>query len=243
MKIYRKSIQGLMLLALIMLASIVHAQSVFDVTSKLGITSKNQGHLFLEENNPLECDTNLYRIINKDQYVVVGALVCNKTANKDGRGDYSTYWKNSNGIINRYTWVFVLENFMQTCKSKNILSTCTSERLCKLLGLGTDVQRDTIVCMKVPKDSLFRPAYVTDISRRVEEKDRGKNTNINQLDKPHREWMVIEQITNKYPWTRMGYTFDWGSTDGDYKGVAEFVIRPKTQYSELEYITIDQIKK
>ena len=97
--------------------------------------------------------------------------------------------------------------------------------------------------MKVPKDSLFRPAYVTDISRRVEEKDRGKNTNINQLDKPHREWMVIEQITNKYPWTRMGYTFDWGSTDGDYKGVAEFVIRPKTQYSDLKYITIDQIKK
>lgn len=251
MKIHRKFIQGLMLLALIMVAGVVHAQqqSVFDVTKKIGITPKKQVHLFLEEENPLKYDGSLYCINPKKDSVVVAALVCNETSNKDGRGDYSTYWKDSQGVINRYTWVFIPENFIQVCKSKGILpNCCTSERLCKLLGLGTGVQRDTIVYMKVPKDSLFRPAYVTKTNKILSEGDIGKNANINQLNDKHRKWMVGQQMTNDYPWTRMGYTFDWGvNMDEKNKfaaniGVAEFVIKPNTKYAEFDYITINEIQ-
>ena len=242
------------MLALIMVAGVVHAQqqNVFDVTKKIGIKPKaGQVHSFLGEENPLKYDDNLYCIKTKKDSVVVAALVCNETSNKDGRGDYSTYWKDSKGVINRYTWVFIPENFIQVCKSKGILSNCcTSERLCKLLGLGTGVQRDTIVYMKVPKDSLFRPAYVTNIGQKLDEKnnDKGNNAYINQLNDKHRKWMVGQQTTNDYPWTRMGYTFDWGvNIDEKNKfaaniGVAEFVIKPDTKYAELDYITIDKIQ-
>ena len=245
MKIHRKFIQGLMLLALIMVAGVVHAQqqSVFDVTKEIGITPKKQVHLFLEEKNPLACDTKLY-CINKDKdSVVVAALVCNETSNKDGRGDYSTYWKDSQGVINRYTWVFIPENFIQVCKSKRIFpNCCTSERLCKLLGLGTDVQRDTIVYMKVPKGSLFRPAYVTETNEILSDGDIGNNAKINQSDNQLKIWMINQQMTNDYPWTRMGYTYDWGDGNKDYIGVAEFVIKPNTKYAEFDYITINEIQ-
>lgn len=245
MKSYGKFIQGLMLQAFVMVVCTVHAQphSVFEVKPQLGIkTIIDQKCLFLEEENPLMCDENLYCIETDADSVVVGALVCNETSNKDGRGDYSTYWKGKKETANRYTWVFIPENFIKVCFSKSIFKNCTSERLCKLLGLGTDVQRDTIVYMKVPKDSLFRPAYVTDISQKLEDKDKGNNENINRLDEPRKEWMVGQQITNSYPWTRMGYTYDWGDANGNYIGVTEFIIRPKTKYSDLDYITIDKIQ-
>ena len=235
------------MLALIMVAGVVHAQqqSVFDVTKEIGITpTNNQKHLFFEEKNPLACDKNLYCINTDKDSVVVAALVCNETSNKDGRGDYSTYWKDCQGVIKRYTWVFIPENFIQVCKSKGILpNCCTSERLCKLLGLGTGVQRDTIVYMKVPKDSLFRPAYVTEINKRLYDGDIGKNANINQSDNQLKIWMINQQMTNDYPWTRMGYTYDWGDGNKDYIGVAEFVIKPNTEYAELDYITINEIQK
>ena len=78
MKIHRKFIQGLMLLALIMVAGVVHAQqqNVFDVTKKIGIKPKaGQVHSFLGEENPLKYDDNLYCIKTKKDSVVVAALV------------------------------------------------------------------------------------------------------------------------------------------------------------------------
>lgn len=247
MKIHRKFIQGLMLLALIMVAGVVHAQqqSVFDVTKEIGIKPKaGQVHSFLGEENPLKYDDNLY-CINSTGSVLVAKLLAN--------GDYAKHWKqyeNGNGTTreNLYLWVFVPKDFVNRCKEKKQINTSSdikalSQRLSKLLGLNTDQQRDTIVYMKVPKDSLFRPAYVTDIGQKLDEKnnDKGNNAYINQLNDKHRKWMVGQQTTNDYPWTRMGYTYDWGGANEDYIGVAEFILKPKTGFDKVGFITIDKI--
>ena len=240
------------MLALIMVAGIVHAQqqNVFDVTKKIGIKPKaGQVHSFLGEENPLKYDDNLY-CINSTGSVLVAKLLAN--------GDYAKHWKqyeNGNGTTreNLYLWAFVPEDFINRCNDKQINVTMDkkvlSERISKLLGLNADQQRDTIVYMKVPKDSLFRPAYVTDISQKLDEnnKDKGNNEYINQLNDKHRKWMVGQQTTNDYPWTRMGYTFDWGvniDKNNNYVGnigVAEFVIKPNTGFDKVGFITIDKI--
>lgn len=252
MKIHRKFIQGLMLLALIMVAGVVHAQqqSVFDVTKEIGITPKKQVHLFFEENNRLACDKNLYCINSTDSVLVAKLLV---------DGDYAKFWKQyENGTIQKptccYLWVFVPEDFIQKCQAKGIAISnelpdkkALSERISKLLGLNTDQQRDTIVYMKVPVNSLFRPAYVTEINKILSDGDIGNNANINQSDNQLKIWMIGQQMTNDYPWTRMGYTFDWGENiDKNNKyvdniGVAEFVLRPCTGFDKFGFITIDKI--
>lgn len=240
-----------MLPVLLMVAGTVNAQpngtgfsKVQDVTQSLKIITPYNS---INEANNLPCDKNLYCITGDS--VLVAALVCNKSG-VEGKGDYSAYWKgegSGNGKTGgRYTWVFVPENFLEVCRGKGLFDNPPipdSERLCKLLGLGTEVQRDTIVYMKVPKNSLFRPAYVTNVDERISDKDKGCGANINQLPTADKKWMLSQQITNTYPWTRMGYTYDWGSTEKKkFIGVAEFVIRPNTCYSYLNFITREEMK-
>lgn len=250
MNIFRNRIlKSLALLALLVMAGHVYAQGkfkdVFAVTDSLKKKkiSCTDSLIFLKETNELEIDKNLHIIINNDTTDVwVAALVCNQTGCKNGQGDYTTYWKDRKATANRYTWVFIPEDFMQKVRNKNIDaitdSTQLSDRLSKLLGLNIGIQRDTIVYMKVPKDSLFRPAYNPSIYKRVESVT---NADINRLPPADKYWMCIQQLTNNYPWTRMGYTYDWGS-ENDPIGVAEFVIRPKTAIRNLNFITTKQIK-
>lgn len=248
----KRRISCLMLPVLLMVAGTVNAHAngadslnVQDVTKTLNIII--HGDHFFEEKNELPCDDSLYCITG--DLVLVAALVCNKSG-VEGKGDYSAYWKgdgSGNGKTrDRYTWVFVPENFLKVCQKKGLFDNPLipdSDRLCKLLGLGTEVQRDTIVYMKVPKDSLFRPAYVTNVDEIISDKDKGCGANINQLPTADKKWMSGQQITNTYPWTRMGYTYDWGSTEkGKIIGVAEFVIRPNTCYSGLNFITREEMK-
>ncbi|MEZ4436423.1 MAG: hypothetical protein R3F65_28825 [bacterium] len=45
----------------------------------------------------------------------------------------------------------------------------------------------------------------------------------------HRMW--VEALTEEsygegYPWTRLGYTYDWDPAAGSVVGLSEFVIRP-----------------
>lgn len=240
----------MLLLLLFMFVGTVNAQQngtlqdvkdVLDVKQRLGIKTTVERNVFFEEINSLATDTSLYCIPKTDS-VLVAALVCNEG------GDYWKYWREKTQTdSNRYTWVFVPENFLEVCKEKGLLKNDipTSERLCKLLGLGTDKLRDTIVYMKVPRTSLFRPAYVTDVGKTIQTDFKGKNTEINNLPVVDRLWMANEQINNAYPWTRMGYTYDWGYAPTDkkqYIGVTEFVIRPGTVFSSLGYVTRNNMK-
>jgi hypothetical protein len=179
--------------------------------------------------------------------VTVAALVNNKNG-----GDYSKYWNGKN-LTTRYTWVFVPLDFMNVCKNKSITPISDthklSQRLCRLLGLSDKDQRDTIIYMNVPRDSLFRPAYNPDISSVVTEEQRGQKKLINSLkNASDRNWMARQQNENTYPWTRMGYTFDWEVKDlkkweknNEYIGVSEFIIRPNTYYSNLRYVEIQNL--
>lgn len=254
MKNFRNIVlKSLVLLAFVVTACTVYAQEKNDaqkIADKLKTDDKvAYDPKFVEETNKLLADENLYTISTEDTHVLVAALVCNTTSNKDGRGDYSTYWKNNNKTApNRYTWVFIPEDFIKKCEEKGILSITNtnerSKRLCKLLGLDHTVQRDTIIYMRVPKKSLFRPAYNPSIYDKVEKNCIDEINN--KLPKADVKWMHLQQLTNDYPWTRMGYTYDYGSDNknkNSYIGVAEFVIRPGTKIEDSGFITIGEIDK
>lgn len=231
---------------------------------------------FLKETNNLAIKEKLHCVPSSDKKIWVAALVKNKVPGKPG-GDYCNYWESKDknkkdGQISRYTWVFTPKDFMDVCIDKKIIKdkkvdakTTTDEkdakfkrlskRLCQLLGLSDDVLRDTIVYMKVPANCLFRPAYQLNPSEKLTEVDTQRGTPIysepqnvtNEIAKKQQEWMATQQKENNYPWTRMGYTFDWGNNDKwdinhtGYIGVSEFVIMPGTPYSDLGYTTIEKM--
>lgn len=200
---------------------------------------------FNDEVNNLAVDPNQYCFNANSQQVVVAALV--------RPGDYSHYWKNRKVTSDsRYIWVFAPRNFMQVVARKNIQTSNTtsatlSGRLCKLLGLPKEV-RDTIIYMTVPLESVFRPAYNPSVITRVTAGNVGKKDEIQKLSDADLNWMCQQQDGNNLPWTRMGYTFDWGGDNSgnwesnkNYIGVSEFVLRPGTPYQDLGFVETAKI--
>jgi hypothetical protein len=70
---------------------------------------------------------------------------------------------------------------------------------------------------------MFRPSPDPEI-----DDQRAEVTFPPTVDKDHREWidrlMETSYTPDGYPWTRLGYTYDWGSAD-DEIGLSEYVIR------------------
>ncbi|BCS86279.1 hypothetical protein prwr041_21720 [Prevotella herbatica] len=246
-----KKVKCLLLILSLLLPDLVSAQcrNVFEARQKMNqlvMLENANGGLFLKEINNLKIDSDQY-IINHDT-VTVGLLVLNDSPTDRNKHDYSAYWKGKNQTSGRYTWVFVLDDFKNRCKMKDIdskkydvKSGALSKRLCQFLGLSDTDRRDTLVYMRVLAKKLFRPSYNTDIKRRTTQAFAGNNDYIN-LDINNRLWMSQQQFSNTYPWTRMGYTYDWG--EDDYIGVTEFILEPNTTFvSKPNYYVVGDYLK
>lgn len=202
---------------------------------------------FKDEINNLAVDDNQYCIDkNNSSQVVVAALTYNDA--------YKKYWEGKKKTDKgHYTWVFIPKNFMAVVNKKKIELEEGKEkdfcyRLCRLLGLPED-ERNIIVYMTVDKKDLFRPAYNPNVGSAVSIEQVGKKDEIQKLSDADLNWMCQQQDGNNLPWTRMGYTFDWGGDDADhwntensnYIGVSEFVLRPDTPYQDLGFVETAKI--
>jgi hypothetical protein len=115
-------------------------------------------------------------------------------------------------------------------------------RIAQVLGMPPDSQNDYFVEFWVYPWNMFRPAPDPEITDH--EADLYFPSNATQK---HRNWFVNE-IANKYdtstthafPWTRMGYTYDW-ATPLHPVGMSEFVVDTsslvtvKAIYSSWQY--------
>lgn len=135
-------------------------------------------------------------------------------------------------------------------------------RLEQLLGIDVAPTNPKVAICKlnVNTNYLFRPAYnpMIDSQGLVEQDERGKysikwpvegtslqNGNKQKMSVAQKDeiedWLASLQQCKDYPWTRMGYTYDWGAKEetkqGEephYFGVSEFVIMPNSFYKFLE---------
>lgn len=99
-------------------------------------------------------------------------------------------------------------------------------RLEQLLGLPPDNGYTRIVEFWVNPGDLFRPSPDPEISDTVAELDfpQGSRT---QVADSYRTWFDQAwrdrfETDKPYPWTQLGYTYDWGSSK--HQGLSEFVI-------------------
>ena len=100
-----------------------------------------------------------------------------------------------------------------------------TERLHQVLGMPTSKEYTTITAIWVDADLLYRPAYVTDTT--AEMKTTLQPTGNEEFDKMYKEWfdsnIIWSYYDNAYPWTRLGYTYDWADNGTEY-GLSEFLI-------------------
>lgn len=94
-------------------------------------------------------------------------------------------------------------------------------RFAQLLGMPNDGSCTRFSAFWVSPAEVIRPAYVTDVTAQME------NGYDQVTDPEYRAWfdgnIIYSYFEGEYPWTRLGYTYDWSGGDSPY-GLTEFLI-------------------
>lgn len=123
-----------------------------------------------------------------------------------------------------------------------------NRRLIQLLGLPPNSVYSYFVEFWVKPSDLFRPCPDKEITDTKCETCFPK-----QADQEHISWINENRISryyscdlyNQYPWTQLGYTYDWNPENKSHVGLSEFVIGPnkkivvKAIYKTEEYLKND----
>ena len=101
-------------------------------------------------------------------------------------------------------------------------------RIRQLLGMPPDASKTLFVEFWVSPDQIFRPSPDPEISDHEAELDFPDSPYFT-IDTDYRDWFNDLRSTQytwpwAMPWTRLGYTYDWGDQT-DHVGMSEFIIR------------------
>lgn len=124
-------------------------------------------------------------------------------------------------------WVTAAPELQTACRGFGLTEDALDLRLEQLLGLPPGNGKDRIVQLWVPTDGLFRPSPDAEIDDAAASLDFPPGTS-----EEHRTW--IEDLRaasygeDGYPWTQLGYTYDWSPDADSEVGLSEFVVRAGT---------------
>ncbi|MEM6297570.1 MAG: hypothetical protein AAF740_02670 [Bacteroidota bacterium] len=128
--------------------------------------------------------------------------------------------------LSREVWATAVpevKDFCQQVKPKNL-----DLRLEQLMGLPPENGKTLFVELWVKPEDLFRPCPDPEVSDQTCEVNFPESPYLT-LAEEHQKWITELKSnsygdTNGYPWTQLGYTYDWGNPKSEV-GVSEFVIR------------------
>ena len=145
-------------------------------------------------------------------------------------------------VLQREAWVTAAPQFKEFCSSyQPDEATPLTLRMEELLGLPPHNGKTKVVEMWMPADQLFRPSPDPEIDDHTADLKMPpiKDFKSKADYEAHRDWFNLQRSLsydekNGYPWTRLGYTYDWGNPDSEV-GLSEFVTWAKTP------VTIKQV--
>ncbi len=126
------------------------------------------------------------------------------------------------------TWTFTDKEFMAWLRDHGMSIPLYDWplRFNQLLGMPMSRQSTHVSALWVHPDDIIRPAYTTDIYS--SKMGRSFDDTYANHDPRYQEWFNGNIIASyfsgdSYPWTRIGYTYDWGNAHGEY-GLSEFLV-------------------
>lgn len=138
----------------------------------------------------------------------------------------------------RAVWVTAVPEVQEKCKK--FTEPDLALRLRQLLGLQPDATIRYFVTMRVRSSDIFRPTTDPTTTTQWPCAD-SKAATCGELfpdwvGSDHMKWIANQMLTSyiilenhtgaySYPWTRLGYTYDW-EPGSDRYGASEYVIRP-----------------
>jgi hypothetical protein len=129
-------------------------------------------------------------------------------------------------------WVTVVPELKDFCIKHKLSQQNMEIRLKQLLGLPPIAEKTRFVEIWVDPRDLFRPSPDPEITDHEAELDFPLSERFLTVSGDHKEWFYKKKENsygeNGYPWTRLGYTYDWGNHDSEI-GLSEFVVREGAQ--------------
>nr|WP_295278559.1 hypothetical protein [uncultured Blautia sp.] len=114
-------------------------------------------------------------------------------------------------------------------------------RLRELIGLRPDNEANCFTAMWAKPEDVFRPAYVSDIGT-VEMADSFSE----DVDADYKEWfdanIISSYFDGEYPWTRLGYTYDWADNGTKY-GLSEFIVKQDSDVKVAYTVSLEDMLK
>jgi hypothetical protein len=158
------------------------------------------------------------KLINGTEHVLVVTWVEKQFQFTDS-GSYKT---------NAEIWVTAVPELLQ--RMQNIKEKNKNIRLRQLLGLTPTEQDKYFIEFWVNTTDLFRPCPDKEIT---DNKCNLCFTMQDSLDMNHVQWMNNNWLNSyfkcglysQYPWTGLGYTYDWNPKNKTHKGLSEFLVR------------------
>lgn len=129
-------------------------------------------------------------------------------------------------VTTRETWVTAAPELKNFCTNYASTQPNLTLRLEQLLGLPPNNGKTKFVAMWVKPQDLFRPAPDPEIT----DQEAGLTFPQSKFLTVSQEYVTwFDDLSSQsygekgYPWTRLGYTYDWGNPNSEV-GLSEFVI-------------------
>jgi len=128
--------------------------------------------------------------------------------------------------LSHETWVTVAPELRVLCRRYD--QDMLRLRLQQVLGLPPVAESRSFVEFVAAREDLFRPCADPDPSA-----DHCLDTIPADSQADHTQWIADQMLAayrlpDGYPWTRLGYTFDWNPSTPDY-GTSEYVVRANAE--------------
>jgi len=117
-------------------------------------------------------------------------------------------------------------------------------RLKQLIAFAPDSEHSTVTGFWVDPENVKRPAYQTDPTVGNMTNNFGES-----VDEEFKEWfddnILWSYYYGNFPWTRLGYTYDWADNGTEY-GMTEFIVESgaevKVEFTETTEEFLNRIK-
>ncbi|GHU35392.1 hypothetical protein FACS1894105_04040 [Clostridia bacterium] len=120
-------------------------------------------------------------------------------------------------------WTFTDKEIAKWYEENKTGVTDWTTRFKQVVGVPNDREYTHFSAMWTNPEDVKRPAYETDVTKQLTEPKLPED-----VDSEFKAWfegnIIWSYFDSWYPWTRLGYTYDWGKPDKEY-GLSEFLIR------------------
>lgn len=139
-------------------------------------------------------------------------------------------------------WISLVPEVQDKCRAYHGADLAMYLR--QIIGLQPAQPVEQFITMSVRPEQLYRPTPDPRTDTIYPCLDPVAKTDCNvfpkDVDPLHEQWIaetfLTVRIPNGYPWTHLGYTYNWGP--GDRYGASEYILRPGSNVTVTQVTTI-----